>query len=348
MKFFCAIIVPVIILFSGCNEAIITGPSGSLGYKIAYFTYSHKFDSLRVVGVDGSNDYAVAPFHGTGSSVDWFPNGSALIFSDMVYNPMTDTAWAWLYEFRTGQKRLLFSTIMNGIGGLTVSPDGRMIACIIYPYDNSGAVLSVFDASGGNRRSLTQSDQFAADCQWSPDASQILFTLDTNICTIRPDGSQFSRLTSGPGCKTNPSYSPDGTQIVYWLHDYNGFQTICVMNADGTSPHLITPLEQKVRALPKWSPDGKYIAYIQTDSLLIMRVFRMDSEGDNVRQLSTGSGNQFIPRWVPDSRIVYVSNDPNNLWIVDKDGVESRQITNIPAGLGGTNLTFAISKSMMP
>jgi Tol biopolymer transport system component len=337
-------IASILIFFIACRDSGGVGPSATAQYNIAYF--SSEFSAVHILGIDGSNELALPQFIGHGTSVDWFPNGNTLVYADVVGDGFNDTASVSLYQLSSGAKQFLFSTLMLVVEQLSVSPNGSMVACRLYHYDNTGAELYVFDANGGNRRSLTPPNQFAVDCNWSPDGSHILFTLDSIICRINPDGSGFNQLSTGPGYKNNAAYSPDGTQIVYSLHYLDGSQAICVMNADGSNPHMITPLRYAFQGSPEWSPDGKLIAYIRDDSTHISRVFRMDALGANVQQLSSGSGVHSLPHWLPDMRIVYLSNDTQDLWVVDKDGIQAKQVTHTPAGMGGSYVYFALSKSL--
>jgi Tol biopolymer transport system component len=343
MRKFLFSITSFLIFIFACRDSGGVGPSASGQYKIAYF--SDEFPAIHVVAVDGSNEIILPPFLGHGTSVDWFTDGNSLVYADAVGNQFGDTASAWLYQLSSGQKRFLFSTPMLVIQHLSISPNGQMVACRLYHYDNTGAELCVFDANGGNRRSLTAPAQFASDCSWSPDGSHIVFCLDSNICRINPDGSGFTQLTAGSGYKAGPSYSPDGTQIVYWLHYLDGSQAVCAMNADGSNSHMLTPIRYAFQGSPQWSPDGKLIAYIKDDSTHISRVFRMDTDGANVKQLSSGPGVHFLPHWLPNMEIVYLSNDTQDLWVVDKGGIQAKQVTHVPPGMGGGYVYFALSKS---
>ncbi len=343
MRQFASSIISLLVLLAACRESGGTSPSPTSQYGAAYFT--NEFSAVHIIGVDASNDLTLPPFVGRGTAVDWFPNGEAVVFADAVSDGFHDTASVWLYQFSTGAKQFLFSMPMFVVEQLSVSPDGQTIVCRLYHYDNTGAELYVFDAIGGNRHSLTSPTQFASDCSWSTDGTHILFTLDSSICRINPDGSGFVRLTVGPGSASDASYSPDGAKIVYWLHDLDGSQAICVMNADGSNAHPITAIRYAFQGTPQWSPDGNLIAYVQNDSTHVPRVFRMNVDGAKVEQLSTGAGVHSLPRWLPDMRIIYLSNDTQDLWVIDKDGIQAKQITHTPAGMGGSNVYFALSKT---
>jgi Tol biopolymer transport system component len=76
----------------------------------------------------------------------------------------------------------------------------------------------------------------------------------------------------GPGAM--PSWSPDGTQLVF--HTYDNPQTICVMNADGTGREKILDHWGS----PRWSPCGDRIASIGRDRGIALLDLKTGKEYD--------------------------------------------------------------------
>ena len=89
-----------------------------------------------------------------------------------------------------------------------------------------------------------------------------------DIWTIHSDGTNRQPLTNSPDAhKGWPTWSPDGTEIAFAVHE--GIGTLHLMDADGGN---LTVLKKNYTSStrPAWSPDGKRIAYGGT---LIIRIF---------------------------------------------------------------------------
>jgi Tol biopolymer transport system component len=79
------------------------------------------------------------------------------------------------------------------------------------------------------------------------------------------------------------------------------------------------------RGFPTWSPDGTQILFHQNDdpfdSSPHTQIYRADSDGSNLRQLTTNASMH--PAWSPDgSQIVYTTFDGGDLYLMRQDGNE--------------------------
>jgi Tol biopolymer transport system component len=127
--------------------------------------------------------------------------------------------------------------------------------------------LYVMNADGsGVRRLLQEPTVGTNNCgspNWSRDGSRIVFDATHDdawevgrIYVLHLTGDSAGQLHEvGPG--VGPEWSPDGTQIAFYLHA--GMlpgqpQGLCVMNADGTD---LRKVSKGIHA--RWSPNGEFL-----------------------------------------------------------------------------------------
>jgi TolB protein len=81
---------------------------------------------------------------------------------------------------------------------------------------------------------------------------------------------------------------------------------------------------------PTWSPDGRLIAFV-SDRTGAPHIFVMDTEGANVRRLTSG-GYHTQPRWSPkgDSIVYTARAGTHDLWAIRPDGSSPRRLTSGP------------------
>ena len=112
-------------------------------------------------------------------------------------------------------------------------------------------------------------------------------------------GSQFPEMDAQP--------SPDGRRIV-WMSMRTGSEEMFVSDSDGHHQTQITRLG-RYSGTPRWSPDGKWIAfdsYIPTKNI---QIFIVDPEGRNLRALISEPFDCAVPSWSRDGKSVYFSGN---------------------------------------
>jgi tricorn protease len=92
--------------------------------------------------------------------------------------------------------------------------------------------------------------------------TQIVFVYAGDLWTVPRDGGDAKRLTVGAGVKTNPAFSPDGSQIAF-TGEYDGNVDVFVIPAEGGVPKRLTWHPAPDITLG-WTPDGKRILFSST------------------------------------------------------------------------------------
>jgi len=89
--------------------------------------------------------------------------------------------------------------------------------------------------------------------------TQIVFSYAGDLWSVRREGGDATRLTTGPGVETDPVFSPDGTLIAF-TGEYDGNVDVFVMPASGGIPKRLTHHPGEDIAVG-WTPDGKRVVF---------------------------------------------------------------------------------------
>ena len=190
----------------------------------------------------------------------------------------------------------------------SASPDGRSIA---FSSMRDGTwSLYVMDAEGTNIREIGRSS-FDGNAAWSPEGTRIAFRSELpgpfgaygRIWIVNADGTglrQLSPETADYKYDAQPSWSPDGTRVVF-----SRSGDLYAIKADGTGlvQILTCPLGCDD---PAWSPNGQRIAYQMGTSDAHWDVFTMNAGGGDIRRITSDVAQEEEPTWSPDgTEIIY-------------------------------------------
>jgi len=137
-----------------------------------------------------------------------------------------------------------------------------------------------------------------------------------------------------------PQFSPDGRRVVF-TSARSGETQIWLADADGSSPKQLTHGPGGWRGWPRWSPDGRQIAYdaAQSESGRF-DVWTVDAEGGSERRLTQDPGDENNPSWSGDGRFVYFAAMPEQadppvaeIWRIPAAGGTAERLTH---GGGGS------------
>jgi Tol biopolymer transport system component len=234
------------------------------------------------------------------------------------------------------------SSVKPVIGGLSPSwtPDGRRIV--------SSAVSAIGIANDDGSWSMTIVASSSTTVVYdgpslSPDGSKVAFhqatvtgsgstiaIADYKIVVADADGGNLKVLSTITGREDiSPTWTPDGTRIVFRSRPVGGTSDIWVMNADGSNRRQLTT-HTATDIDPSVSPDGTRIAFVSSrdgDG----EIFVMDIDGGNVRQITFNTATEDGPSWSPDSaRIVFDSLRDGNweIYVINADGTGEIRLTN--------------------
>jgi len=247
---------------------------------------------IFVIGLNGAGETNITRNTSGNDSPSWSPDGTRIAFSSN-----RDGNWE-IYVMEADGSGITRLTINRSADDAAPawSPDGSRIAFHTNRDDNYE--IYVMNPDGSGQTNLTkESGSEDASPSWAPDSSRLVFASEGDLYTMRADGSQQARLTSGKVEDQFPAWSPDGTKIA--LAASVGSKTfIEVVKADGTGRTRLTHGGLEVE--PRWSKDGSRIAYADFKTGL-GHIVVMNADGTGATRL-TGFPKRadYDPSWSPD------------------------------------------------
>src|SRR5579859_2568181 len=156
---------------------------------------------------------------------------------------------------------------------------------------------------------------------WSPDSRELIYSMAGSLWR-QTIGSGVARQLTATSYDYQPDWSPDGRRVIYSSYRGDAVELWILELATGEAKPLL--VNGAVNVEPRFSPDGKRIAFVSTLYNKRFHVFTADvGEGrlENVQRL-TGEHKSELPRyyyspfdheinpvWTRDGRsILYVSN----------------------------------------
>jgi Tol biopolymer transport system component len=190
-----------------------------------------------------------------------------------------------------------------------------------------------------------------SQANWSADGKYLAFAAkrgarDVIVIVDVARNKEIKRIEVKLNGVTTPSWSPDGTQLVFTGYD-GGLSDLFVVRADGTGLRRLT--EDKYADLhPVWSPDGKTIAFatdrggetnFKTLAIGNMRIGLYDLDTGGIELLENmDRGKNVSPQWAPDGRSVAFVSDRNgvsNIFLYDLAEKSLYQLTDFYTGSQG-------------
>lgn len=255
---------------------------------------------------------------------------------DKIYF-LSDRDWVsniWSYDIKS--KALKQLTRFKGSDIKTLSGSNGMLA-----FERDGYLHTIRPEQGKSKQlNIKAVGDFPwAETRWedvtgrvrslslSPTGKRALVEARGEIFTIpAKDGAARNLTKSSGAADRSPIWSPKGGQVA-WFSDKTGKYTLMLADQDGLGQAKSIDLgESKMVWSPSWSPDGKYISFVDDD----VRVKVLEVATGQIQTIDVGGNNLerggLSPEWSPDSQwLAYAKSASNNFRRVMVWSVETKE-----------------------
>jgi Tol biopolymer transport system component len=123
--------------------------------------------------------------------------------------------------------------------------------------------------------------------------------------------------------------SPDGQKVAYSWFEGEETAHLMISNLDGSERIQLTH-NQEANILPSWSPDGKNLAFIRSDTV-DAHIYLLSLESGEVTPLTDSDSIEIWPCWSPDGSQITFSSDREGgeqIFLINLDGTGLVQLTD--------------------
>jgi len=298
---------------AGVAPARATFPGGN--GRIYFAEMSHGSEQIFTMRPNGTGRRQLTHMRRGAADPAISPDGSRVAFDSSGGIWVMDANGAWPERLTTNRTDYVPSW----------SPDGSWIA---YEQVRPTPRIWVMDADGAHKHPITPRADQALDPDWSPEGTEIAFVVlhfpgHVSIFTVRPDGSHVRRvpIVFSPDSidgAYGPSWSPDGTRFAFYAQPLRDGKPTCppgptfvfcediyTVPVTGGVPTRVTR-NRLDDWLPKWSPDGRKIAFLRDGSVggcplkrCRYDVYTVNADGSGAVDLTNTPANDVLGSWAP-------------------------------------------------
>lgn len=158
---------------------------------------------------------------------------------------------------------------------------------------------------------------------------QIAFIRDGKLVRENPDGSETVTVLPNSMAQQAPTFSRDGTKIVYKnvleITPAAGYaERVDVVVADADGSHPLIAVHNVPAGNPVLSPDGRWITYSAAGDHAFVAPADGSAPPTDIGYFEAGA---WTPSWSPDNEHLAVASGNGVLWIANRDGSGARRLS---------------------
>lgn len=295
-------------------------------------------NNIWMVSWDGKDNIQLTNSKEDESTARFSPDNKYISFLSSRYADDDDknkddaATQLWLMDRRGGDAKKI-THLKNDIEDYAWSPDGKKILLVMDDIDYSDT------AESGNRLPYV-----ITRYHFKQDGQGYLDDRKTHLYLFDVATHKIDTLTSGNFNEGDVTWSPDSKKIAFISNhsedaDKNENDDIFIMDAvPGAIPYQLTTWKGE-DINPQWSPDGKFIAYLQSSSDENFTMYGQNilaiipAGGGQSTLLSATSDKQlYAPRWSKDSKNIIVLMEDDRQQLIASFDVTTGKYTKLASG----------------
>lgn len=303
------------------------GYSDSLSKKLIAFSSDasqNDKQQIFVMDADGGNVRQLTYMEMNCFTPRFSPDGGKIVF--VASTPGSD--YIYLIDLRDSAS-YGFPKFIDGGTDPVFSPDGLYLLYRSEKNLNNAIYLTELSTDSSE---MVSDGSLSTHAKFSPDGKKIIYTssisgnMDLVVVDIEDTTEENQKtIAESDDAELYGTFSPDGNLAAYASFDINYKGTVHVCNADGSSNKIIS------RGMgssynPKFSPDGKYLAFISASGDKF-QIHICNPDGSGMKHLT--SGNTTVFDWSSDSKQIVYENKGESVSSINIIYVESGSSTDL-------------------
>ena len=207
-------------------------------------------------------------------------------------------------------------------GVFRLSPDERQVAATVMNASKNRSEIWTVDVASGSASKLTSGSRPSYGPIWSPDGSRVFYasvTTPTSMPSVwfkAIDGSKEQPFLETPDNETPWDWSPDGRFLAVLRVPLEGkrFNELWILPASDPKHPVPFATEYQDQGDARFSPDGKWLAYISNESGSPEVYVRPFPGPGGTWKVSVAGG--FLPQWRGDGKEMFYLSPDNKLMTV--------------------------------
>jgi len=222
---------------------------------------------IWMIGYDGKNDRQITFSQDSEGSPRWSPDGKYLAFTSSRPGKARGNQ-VWLLD-RMGGEAMQLTEFKGRLQSYEWSPDSKRLAVLIGDPDPE-AEASASPAPGPPKPPkpiVIDRYRYKQD-----GAGYLLSGRHSYLYLYDIASKKLDRLTTGKWDESSMAWSPDGTRIAFMSNhlddpdrDPSAQLFVAEAKAGATEKALIPAATRAGRSRPEWSPDGKWLVFLEGD-----------------------------------------------------------------------------------